>query len=235
MRLLLMSSSSVGNGAYLQSAVEMLPEFLGDTRDLLFVSYAAVAFSHQEYTAKVRTALASLDIDVRGIEEFDDPREAVSSAKAIAVGGGNTFALVSRCQRERLFDVIRERVMAGIPYTGWSAGSNIAAPSLATTNDMPIIEPESFETLGLLPFQINAHYTDWVPPNHHGETRQQRLEEFLAVNPEACILALPEGSTVLVDGDRATLLGGPGAFWFEAGSRKKELAQGYEIDLRQVK
>lgn len=229
--LLLLSSSRVADSPYLQSAVDLLPSFLGETRDVLFVSYAAVTFGLQEYTAKVRAALQSLDLNITGIEEFNDPQEAVMSAASIAVGGGNTFALVSRCQELGLLENIRQRVAGGVPYIGWSAGSNIASPSLATTNDMPVVEPESFKTLGLLPFQINVHYTDLVHPDYHGETRQQRLDEFLVLNPKVGVLALPEGSTLLVENDTATVIGSPGAYWFRADRDKKSLAAGHVLEL----
>lgn len=123
------------------------------------------------------------------------------------MGGGNTFNLLGQLRRQGLLDAVARRVRLGTPYLGWSAGSNLACPSICTTNDMPIVDPEGFDALGLLSFQINPHYTNAHPPGHRGETRAQRLAEFCVLNPSMPVLGLPEGSALRVRGDVVTLLG----------------------------
>lgn len=152
-------------------------------------------------------SLATIPREVDGIHQADDPATAVREAEAIAVGGGNTFALVKRLYDAELLDPIRERVGAGMPYTGWCAGSNIAGPTLCTTNDMPIVEPPSFVTLGLVPFQLNLHFIAGKTAGHNGESREERIAEYLALNPEALVVALREGTALRREADTLTLVG----------------------------
>ena len=192
--LLLLSSSRVKQTDYLTHAKEMIKEHLGTIKELLFISYAGVTIDYDQYTDMVQAALADLDIKVTGIHRCDDVAAAVRSAQAIAVGGGNTFHLLHQLYQQNLLEVIREQVSGGTPYIGWSAGSNVAGLSIRTTNDMPIIEPPSFNALNLVNFQLNPHFTDYNPPGHNGETRSQRLAEFMVVDQETPIVEIGRAS-----------------------------------------
>lgn len=194
--LLLLSSSRVGETEYLQHALAMIKTKLKGVKELLFIPYAGVTLNYDDYTEKVQSALAEIGVTVTGIHQQDDPVEAINSAKAIAVGGGNTFHLLHQLYQHHLINAIQNKVAGGMPYIGWSAGSNVAGLSIRTTNDMPIIEPESFNALQLVDFQLNPHYTDHNPPGHNGETRAQRLAEFMVLNPQTPIVAIVEGSAL---------------------------------------
>ena len=206
-RLLLLSNSRNPGREYLDHARDDLRGFLGASpRRLAFVPYAAVTFSWNEYAERVRAAFAPLGHVVESVHE-DDPTDVLRHADGIVVGGGNTFRLLEQLERAGLLSRIRGRVKEGLPYIGWSAGSNLACPTICTTNDMPIVEPGSFAALGLVPFQINPHYTNASLPNHGGETRDDRLMEFLALNPKAIVAGLREGSLLRVEGGSVALLG----------------------------
>lgn len=216
--LLLISASKADNTPYLEHAQSWLKDHFA-SRKVLFIPYAGVSISHSDYSAKVCDALASSGIEVIGIESAENPKEAVENAEAIAVGGGNTFMLLHSLYRYGLIDSIRKRVSQGIPYAGWSAGSNIAGLSIRTTNDMPIIQPPSFNALGLVPFQLNPHYTDYAPAGFHGETRDMRLAEFMAADAHTPILAIREGTALKVTDRRMELLGHKSGFVFHAGRK----------------
>lgn len=204
MHLLLLSNSTNHGSGYLAHAIDAVTEHLGG-RPLTFVPYALA--DHDAYTEKVREAMAPHGVAVRGLHEHADPAVGVAEAEAVFVGGGNTFRLLATLQRTGALGALRTRVLEGMPYMGASAGTNIAAPGIRTTNDMPIVEPESFEALGLVPFQINPHYLDADPAStHNGETREQRLTEFLEEN-DAAVLGLREGAWLRVAGDVATVEG----------------------------
>ena len=179
----------------------------GHSENILFVPYAAVGFSYQEYTDKVNDALRPVGVQVNNLDNFEDKREVISNASAIFVGGGNTFHLLKSLQDLNLVNAIQEAVTAGIPYAGWSAGSNIAGPTICTTNDMPIVQPSYFNALHLIPFQLNPHYTEAVLDNHGGETRKQRLEEYLVANQYSKVICLPEATYLEIEGDRITYKG----------------------------
>lgn len=218
--------------SYLEHATETLREFLGaDRKVLLFVPYAAVRFSHDAYAEKVRKVLAGIGHDLESIHGAPDPVAAVRGAEAIAVGGGNTFRLVQQLQTRGLIEPLRERIAAGIPYIGWSAGSNIASPTLRTTNDMPIIEPDSFDTLAAVPFQINPHYLDAHPDGHMGETREERIEEFTVLNPDTRVVGLREGTALRVEGDAVQLIGEKPARVFSHGEEGREVEPGEPLDF----
>lgn len=200
--LLLFSNSTNHNSPYLGHALEEIAAFLNGVTELLFVPFAGA--NHDEYTAQVAAALLPLGIAVRGIHAVpgtpDEVAETVAAAPAIFVGGGNTFRLVKALQDRGLLDPIRHAVLAGTRYMGASAGTNIAAPTLRTTNDMPIVEPASFRTFALVPFQINPHFVDADPAStHNGETREKRLAEFLEDN-DVDVLGLREGTHLRVSG-----------------------------------
>lgn len=164
MQLLLISNSTNPGESYLDYPKKEIEKFLGEQKvTALFVPYAAVTFSYDEYVEKVKERFNEVGHDVEGIHNFSDPIEAVRKAEAIVIGGGNTWQLI-RCLRDQgLLNAIREKVQEGTPYIGWSAGSNVACPSLRTTNDMPIIDPKGFDCMNLVPFQINPHYLDAHP------------------------------------------------------------------------
>lgn len=196
--VLMLSSSRQGSEPYLEHARALIFAHLGDIRDLLFVPYAAVTQSYDAYVDAVATALP--ECKVTGLHSVDDPVAAINNAKqngqAIVVGGGNTFHLLSTLYANALIVPMKHAIADGTPYIGWSAGSNICGQSIRTTNDMPIIEPPSFDALDIVPFQINPHYTDYRPPGHNGETRDQRLAEFTVLNPTTPVVAIREGTAL---------------------------------------
>ena len=174
--------------------------FLGkNISSIVFIPYAAVGFSYDEYTAKVNEALAHHSIVVKGIHSFEDKVEALENASALLVGGGNTFHLLKTLQEQKLDSLIHTKVAKGTPYIGWSAGSNITSPTICTTNDMPIVEPKSFNALNLISYQINPHYTEATIADHGGESRKQRLSEYLSANTDKDVICLPESSYILVE------------------------------------
>ena len=231
-RLLLLSNSRDPEGRYLHHCRDALAAHLAGVRDVAFVPYAGVGFAWDDYTAKVRDALAPIGVRVTGVHAADDPAAAVRAADAIAVGGGNTFHLLATLQRTGVLDAVRERAAAGVPYVGWSAGSVVACPTLGTTNDMPIVEPPSgFSALGVVRFQINAHFTDAHPPGFQGETRRERLAEYLAANEGARVVGLPEGDWLEVRGREITLRGAHAAVLFRAGVEATELRPDAELGV----
>ena len=217
--LLLLSSSRVGDTEYLSHALPMIEDHLEGIKEVLFVPFAGVTMSYDEYLNKVQQAFGSTNIQVRGIHQFEDKKEAIKNAQAILVGGGNTFHLLNELYKYELIDLIHQRVNEGLPYIGWSAGSNIAGLSIRTTNDMPIIEPPSFNALGLIGVQMNPHYTDHNPPGHNGETREQRLAEFMVVDKDTPIIGIVEGTALKVQGEQISLIGGESGYVFKAGNK----------------
>lgn len=207
MKLLLISNSTNAGEPYLQYPMPEIARTLEGVGEVVFVPYAAVTFSYDEYEAKVRARFEQIGVRVRSVHRCPNPAQAVCEAEAICVGGGNTFALVKHMQEQGLMEAIREKVLSGTPYVGWSAGSNVACPTLCTTNDMPIVEPESFRTIGLVGFQINPHYLDANPEGHAGETREQRILEFIEANPDRYVVGLREGCMLRVEEGRMELIG----------------------------
>jgi dipeptidase E len=230
-RLLLISNSTNPGEPYLGWPRPFISSFLEGTgvKDILFIPYAGVnlsdeslAKSYDVYEQRVQAVFNELGYGIYSIHREKDPVAAVRKAKAIAVGGGNTFHLVFELHRHDLVEIIRERVQSGVHFLGWSAGANVACPSLRTTNDMPIVQPESFTTFNLVPFQINPHYLDANPEGHGGETRQQRIEEFLAVNREVTVIGLREATLIQVEGDKYELKGGRPMRVFKYGKEPEE-------------
>lgn len=231
-RLLLLSNSRNYQKGYLEHAKGTIKEFLGDgIRKVLFVPYAGVTIGWDDYTATVAEVYEQLGFAMESIHTANDPAAAVKGAEAIAVGGGNTFNLLKAMYQADVVDAIRARVTAGSPYMGWSAGSNVAGPTIRTTNDMPIVEPPSFEALGLVPFQINPHYTDAVLPEHQGETRADRLMEFVEANPGMPVVGLREGSILRVEDDQLELIGDKDARVFIKGREVTEHAPGDSLQF----
>lgn len=217
-QLLLMSSSRADNPNYLEHGLHWLEEHFRNKK-IVFVPYAGVSISYDNYTGMVHDAISPRGMQVQGLHTFADPVQAIEEAEAIAVGGGNTYMLLHQLYELGLIDPIKRKVAAGIPYAGWSAGSNIAGTSIKTTNDMPIIQPRSFDALKLVPFQINPHYTNAMPKGHRGETRQQRIEEFMMVNATP-VLGIAEGTALKISGRNMTLLGQKDGVLFEAGKHR---------------
>jgi dipeptidase E len=209
-----------------------LRDFLGDSvKKVLFVPYAGVTVAWDAYTDKVRDVYAKLGYEMESVHEVPDPVAAVRDAEAIAVGGGNTFNLLDLFYKNKLIEPVRDRVQNGLPYMGWSAGSNMVCPTIKTTNDMPIVEPESFKALDVIPFQINPHYTDAVLPQHQGETRADRIAEFIEANPDYRVVGLREGSILRVEGISLKLLGEKDMLLFQKGPETKEFGPDASIDF----
>ena len=228
LRLLLLSNSTEHGQGYLDHAMPAVLDFLGPVRQLVFVPFALR--DREAYTARVRGRLETEGIDVRGVRPEGSEAAVVEAAEAVFIGGGNTFRLLDTLQHTGLLEAIRRRARRGMPYLGASAGTNVAAPTIKTTNDMPIVQPASFSALGLVPFQINPHYVDPDPSSRHmGETREERLREFLEEN-DAVVVALREGAWLRVEGQRATLGGLRGARIFRRGRDPEEAAPGATLD-----
>ena len=224
MRLLLLSNSkNVGQG-YLEHAETAIKDFLGGrVITVLFVPYAAVRLTYDDFTATVRKRFGELGYGVESVHAASDPCAAVRTAEAIVVGGGNTFHLLKVMHELGLVEAIATRALEGVPYIGWSAGANVACPTMKTTNDMPIVEPPTLRAMGLVPFQINPHYLDVHPAGHGGETREERLLEFIEANPDVCVVGLREGSILRVEGERLELAGGKSARIFLKGREPWEV------------
>jgi dipeptidase E len=230
-RLLLVSNSTLYGSGYLDHCAVAIAAFLGPSvKRVLFVPYAL--FDRDGYAAKARARFEAMEYGLDSVHDFPaGPVRAVEQADALFIGGGNTFRLLDALWRHELVEPIRRRARAGMPYVGTSAGSNVACPSIRTTNDMPIVEPPSFAALDLVPFNINAHYQDPVPGSTHmGETREQRIAEFHEENTPP-VVGLREGAWLLVEGPSVVLQGANGARLFRRGEAPVELVSGSSVDL----
>jgi len=225
-RLLLLSSSRAPGTDFLEHARGHIRDFLGPkVKRVTLVPYAAVTWSYAALTERVVPVFRELGYACVGLHEARDPLAALAAAEALVVAGGNTFRLLQQLQALKLLGPLRERVRSGVPYLGWSAGSNLACPTIRTTNDMPAVWPDGGDALGLVPFQINPHYTERSLPEHHGETRDDRLREFMILNPGVTVVGLREGSALRVEDGRLELLGNLSARVFRGGEAQ-ELAPG---------
>ncbi len=223
MKLLLISNSTNPGEQYLDYPKNNIRDFLGkEPVKALFIPYAAVTFSYDVYEQKVSERFREIGHDVVSIHRFSDPVDAVKNAEAIVVGGGNTWKLLKTVRDLGLLAPVREKVLNGTPYLGWSAGSNLACPTIRTTNDMAIVQPDSFEAFGLIPFQINPHYLDANPAGHAGETREQRIEEFIEANDGLYVAGLREGTMLLLEGRKLMLIGPRNMRVFKKGSSPLE-------------
>jgi dipeptidase E len=224
-RLLLLSNSRNAKGGWLDHVEPLITELIGEGRcKILFLPFAAVTITFDAYVAMARKRFAQMGYSVTGAHKTTPA--SIRDFDAIVVGGGNTFRLVAEARQRGWLSPIRARVKAGIPYMGWSAGANFACPTLRTTNDMPVIDPKGFDALNLVPFQINPHYTDRKLAGHGGESRDDRIAEFIRMNPAVSVLGVREGSLVKVEGAKAQLLLGPGARLFRHGRAFRDLKAG---------
>ena len=239
-QLLLISNSTNPGEDYLAWPRPHISKFLKSTtvKRILFIPFAGVNLtpegvhpSYEMYTKKVSKVFNELGYEIYSIVDEENPIKAVEDAESIMIGGGNTFFLVYMLYKWKLMEPIRRKILNGTPYIGWSAGSNVACPSLRTTNDMPIIEPESFNTLNIVPFQINPHYLDTNPVGHGGETREQRIMEFLAVNPLIKVVGLREQTALIVNDDNLELVGTRQMRYFEFGMQPKEFNPGDNLEI----
>jgi len=239
-KLLLISNSTMTGEAYLDWPKKYIQSFLHDNhiKKVVFIPYAGVSLSEEGliasynvYEDRVAKVFNQLGFKIESVHNAADPIDMINQAEAIAVGGGNTFHLVGKMHETGIMKAIKEKAENGTPYMGWSAGSNVACPSLMTTNDMPIYQPPSFDCMGLLPFQINPHYLDANPEGHGGETRQQRIEEFLVVNPTMKVVGLREASLLHLDGQFLKLEGSRDLRLFEYGKNPKEFPPGSDLSF----
>ena len=231
MNLLLISNSTNAGEPYLKYPINEIAKTLEGVKEIVFIPYAAVTFSYDEYERKVQNRFDEIGIKVRSIHHAVNKRNFIKHAEAIMIGGGNTFALLKKMQEEDLLDIIFRRVKAGVPYVGWSAGSNVTCPTICTTNDMPIVQPQSFRAIGLMPFQINPHYLDANPEGHAGETREQRIAEYVVANPTMWVVGLREGCMLrYVDGE-LSLIGPRPLRIFRNGIEPYEVHAGESLDF----
>ena len=231
-KIIIASTSTIHGSEYLEYLLPELKTFFTGVDELLFIPYARPSgMSYDNYTKRASTVFSMIGIKIKGIHQFEDAQEALENAQAIFVGGGNTFVLVSELYKQDLIHVMKEKVNLGIPYLGTSAGSNICGMTMQNTNDMPISYPPSYETLGVIPFNINAHYLDPDPDStHKGETRETRIKEYHTYN-DTPVLGLREGSWLEVVGEEIILKGKLKARLFEQHKQPKELDSGSIVQL----
>ncbi|MDY0131104.1 MAG: dipeptidase PepE [Desulforegulaceae bacterium] len=197
---LLLSNSSMPKAPYLQWCKEILNDFLKSRKNIIFIPYAAVRFSFDQYEDMVLKALSMDKKRFKSIHGFAEKIKAIKDCDSVVIGGGNTFVLKKRLEDENIFSKLKSKISEpDFLYSGWSAGANLGGISIKTTNDMPIVQPLDFQGLGTANFQINPHYTDLLFENHGGETRDERLTEFSILNPGDFCVAIPEGSGVFVE------------------------------------
>ena len=227
MDIILVSNSTLYGRGYLDHVEEEIKNILGTAGRVLFFPYAL--HERDSYADKARTRFAAMGYELDSAHAADDPAAAVASANAIFIGGGNTFRLLKALQDLELLEPIRRRIRGGAPYIGSSAGSNVAGPTIKTTKDMPIVQPRSFDALGLVPFQISPHFQDPDPTSKHmGETQEERIIQFLEEN-ETPVLGMREGAWVRIKGRSVVLGGSNGARIFRRGQAPVEAATGDEI------
>ncbi|MDX6745813.1 dipeptidase PepE [Polaribacter sp. PL03] len=230
-KMIIASTSTVFGSGYLEYLLPILQEHFKDVKTLLFIPYARPGgISYDAYTSIAKKAFTKINIDVKGIHEYEDAKEAILNAEAIFTGGGNTFELVNQIYKNDILTVLKDVLEIGTPYLGTSAGSNICGVNMMNTNDMPIVYPPSFTTLGCIPFNINAHYLDPIDGSKHmGETRETRIKEFHVFNDTA-VLGLREGSWLSVEGDKITLQGKFTARLFKQNTQPIELESGEVVN-----
>jgi dipeptidase E len=232
MNVLLLSNSTMPGTPFFTWPRPWVSDFLGKgDKRLIFIPFAAVTLSFREYEEKVKAAYEEMGYGITSIHTIRNKRLAIEQAEGIIVGGGNTFALLTRLYEEDLIWLISQKVKEGTPYVGWSAGANLGCPTIMTTNDMPVIQPPSFNALNLVPFQINPHYHELKFEGQGGETRRERLEEFLVMNPHKKVIGLPEGMLLQRTGEKLTLNGNGVARLYESGKEVRDLKPGQDLSF----
>ncbi len=226
MDLLLFSNAQPANGGYLSHAATEMINVLGDRRRTFFIPFASVTLSWDNYFDRVRDALKEANLDIVSAHHTVDPLGEIARAECIIVGGGNTWQLLKECRDRAFLDAVARRVREGALYMAWSAGANMACPTIATTNDMPIVDPCGLTAFHLLDFQINPHYTNAVPEGHQGETRNERIAEFLIAHPQTRVFGLPEGDWLRISSTATYLCGDKNAVIFVADAAPREVAPG---------
>ena len=228
---LLISASSYQDTGYLRHCKNWVKDFLGESgkEEILFIPYAGVRRTNDEHEQKVIDRLKNKNI--KSIHHYEDKISAIKNASSIAVGGGNTFMLLYTLYKLNLIDPIKEAVANGAKYFGWSAGANIAGKTMMTTNDMPIIMPKSFDSLNIFPYQINPHFISGKLAGHNGESREERLEEFLIANPKETIYALPEGTALLIEDSEAEVIGHSEILKFEYQKEIEKIEVGTKFKI----
>jgi len=231
MKMLLLSNSTMPGQPYFEWTKSYVKEYLKEeVNKLMFVPFAGVAVSYDDYYRSVREAFKSFGYEVEGIHLTGNMVGSIRLAEGIIIGGGNTFHLTHQLFENDLMEIIANRVKEGVPFIGWSAGSNIACPTIMTTNDMPVVQPGSFRALDLVPFQINPHYTEATIPGHGGESRDQRILEFLEINKSETVVGLPEGTLLEIQGSKIELKGSRNAKIFQYGKKPIEISKDDDID-----
>lgn len=230
-RLLLISNSTNAGEKFLEHPRHEMERFFRDTKKVLFIPWAAITFSYNEFEKDVQKRFSEFGVEVDSIHHHKNAKLAVQNAEAIVVGGGNTFKLLKMIQQHNLIEAVRNKVLSGTPYCGWSAGANVACPTICTTNDMPITEPEELSAFNLVRFQINPHYIDANPAGHAGETREERIMEYIEEEPYTYVVGLREGSMILMENVTLNLLGPKPARIFKKGKVTKEYYPGDDLDF----
>ena len=227
-RILLISNSTLYGSGYLDHAAAEIRDLLGHLPRVAFVPFAL--HDLDGYTATARDRFRAMGYELTSVHTASDARKALTDSNAVFIGGGNTFRLLKALYDFDLLGTLRRLVDAGMPYVGSSAGSNVAGPTIKTTNDMPIVEPPSFDALGLVSFQVNPHYQDPDPDSRHmGETREVRIMQFLEENSTP-VVGLREGAMLRIEGSSTTLKGSTGARVFRKGLEPVEIKPGDTLD-----
>jgi dipeptidase E len=230
--LLLLSNSTMPGTSFFTWPRPWVSQFLGEKpKNLIFIPFAAVTLPYDEYEDVVKKVFNEMKYSIFSIHRVSNKWKAIEDADAIVVGGGNSFALLANVYREGILELIQEKVSSGTPYIGWSAGANLACPTIKTTNDMPIVYPPSLDALDLVPFQINPHYHELRFENQGGETRRERLLEFQELNQELDVLGLPEGMLVQKNDDSLTLHGDGVAKFYRYSKATMELSGGSDLSI----
>ena len=228
--MIIASTSTVFGSGYLNYLLPVLQVHFKNVNTVTFIPYAMPGgLCYDAYTSIVAQAFSKINMGVKGIHEYKNPKEAILNAEAIFTGGGNTFELVNQLYKHDLLNNLKLSIERGIPYVGTSAGSNICGVDMKNTNDMPIVEPPSFTALGILPFQLNPHYTNYQMPGHNGETRAQRLLEFTMVDPLTPAIGIQEGSALWRQGDKLHLIGNETAYLFHGKQQEVELTANSDL------
>lgn len=226
MELLLFSNSRADGGNYLAHAIPEMIKALNGRCRACFIPFASVIHSWDNYLDNVRSALKETGLDIVSAHQVADPLGEIARAECIIVGGGNTWQLLKECRDRAFLNTVAHRVREGALYVGWSAGANMACPTIGTTNDMPIVDPCGLSAFHLIDFQINPHYTNALPPGHQGETRDQRIAEYLVAHPDIRVFGLPEGDWLHISSTAAYLRGGKNGILFVADAEPREIAPG---------